>query len=660
MSNSLYGNRFIEKLVSSGYKNPTYAMAEIIDNSVDAKSKNIKIVLVEEITKEGGRSSRFISDVFFIDDGTGMNLETINGCLKFSEGSGTTNGRIGTFGVGLPNSSIFVGRRVEVFSKDKSSGNWYYVFLDLDDQATRLEAGYDKAVIKEPIFEEISLALDLKSSSTVVRWTKIRNIGARKPETVISRTSELVGRIYRYVLDEIKISFGSIVKGNNEFDIPLREVLPYDPLFLKTSKSQITELVWELGTATDSSKDRIMYSDNVPGNNEFNTKFHYQKYIAGCKKNETIRPLFQKHDNYWDLTQLIKINGCNYSYKIRASFATKSIAHPGIRNGGNTLLGKEFRNKMIGSPHFNGGNISFIRTKREIECGSYGLYSLTNEKERFWSIEIEFDSTLDKLMGLDYQKQNVAFRLVDSNEVIEIENSINLGENEQQLILFQKISQDIKECRKEMMSYLSDYAREFKNELTAAEKSVSGEVENIPEAEPAVFRALPKSEEWTNLQKEEFTNFLKGKYMSIPKDSIIKQVEKFAKGLHKTVVLYNSDETGNLFGITTIRGKKVTFINTNHVFYTNIIEPLKENKTLNVFTSAIEMLICSYAYEMDLMTTDDPNTDRLLTEYLRKTSDRLQKFITEGQVRVDTDYWKEKLATDDYSYQREMDDSEKY
>ena len=132
--------------------------------------------------------------------------------------------------------------------------------------------------------------------------------------------------------------------------------------------------------------------------------------------------------------------------------------------------------------------------------------------------------------------------------------------------------------------------------------------------------------------------------MSIPVESITQQVEKFAKGLHKTVVLYNEDETGNLFEIKTIRGKKITFINTKHVFYNNIIEPLKENKTLNIFTCAIEMLLCSYAYEMDIMVNDDNNTEALLTEYLRKISDRLQRFISEGQIRVDTQYWQDKLA----------------
>ena len=96
--------------------------------------------------------------------------------------------------------------------------------------------------------------------------------------------------------------------------------------------------------------------------------------------------------------------------------------------------------------------------------------------------------------------------------------------------------------------------------------------------------------------------------------------------------------------IKNVRGKKVTFINTKHIFYENIISPLKDNKTLNIFTSAIEMLICTYAYEMDAMIEDNARDEALLREYLRKISDRLQRFISEGQVSVDTDYWQEKLA----------------
>jgi hypothetical protein len=644
---NLYGNRFIEKLVSSGYKNPTYAIAEIIDNSVDANSKNIQIILVEELTSNGSKQTRFISDVLFIDDGTGMNIDQINGCLKFSEGAGTADNRIGTFGVGLPNSSIFVGRRVEVYSKDKKTNKWNYVFLDLDDQATRQEASYDEAkAIEEPIFDNIHLNINWAEKSTIVRWSKITNIGAQKPETVINRTEKLIGRIYRYVLDDINITFASIIKGNREYDIAPRKALAFDPLFLIEQRSQFTDIVWKLAKATDTTTPKIRYNQNVPNHDEFNTKFHYSKYIENCEEYQTIRPLFQKCDNYWELKRTLEIAGKSYTYTMKASFATKSVAHPGIREGGSTLLGQEIKNKMVGTPHFTGGNICFIRTNREVDSGSFGMYSLTSEKERFWTIEIQFDSSLDNLMGLDYQKQKVAFRLVDEEEVNSLENSVELGVNEQQLLLFRKISVDIKDCRKEIIKQLTIYANEFKNsERAAIKETEDDENEDIPEAEPAVFRALPKTgSEWSEDDIVEWTRFLKSRYMSIPEESITRQVTKFARGLHTTVVLYNSDQTGNLFEISTIRGKKVTFINTEHVFYKNIIEPLKDNKTLNIFTTAIEMLLCSYAYEMDSIINDDESTAPLLTEFLRKTSDRLQRFISNGNIYVDTQYWQSKLA----------------
>ena len=191
MGNNLYGNQFIEKLVNSGYKSPIYAMAEIIDNSVDAKAKNINITFVEEQRLEGGRNSRFISDVFFLDDGSGMNLNQINGCLRFADGAGRSNDRIGTFGIGLPNSSIYVGRRVEVYSKDITTGKWNFVYLDLDEQASRDEPGYDEAVSKKPIFTNINLDLDLNKTNTVIRWSKIKNLGSRRPRTVIDKTKKL-------------------------------------------------------------------------------------------------------------------------------------------------------------------------------------------------------------------------------------------------------------------------------------------------------------------------------------------------------------------------------------------------------------------------------------------------------------------------------------
>jgi hypothetical protein len=47
---------------------------------------------------------------------------------------------------------------------------------------------------------------------------------------------------------------------------------------------------------------------------------------------------------------------------------------------------------------------------------------------------------------------------------------------------------------------------------------------------------------------------------------------------------------------------------------------------------------------MDSIINDDESTAALLTEFLRKTSDRLQRFISNGNIHVDTQYWQSKLA----------------
>ena len=132
--------------------------------------------------------------------------------------------------------------------------------------------------------------------------------------------------------------------------------------------------------------------------------------------------------------------------------------------------------------------------------------------------------------------------------------------------------------------------------------------------------------------------------MHLSIEAIKLQVENFAAGMNKTIVLYHENPTGNLFELTTVRGKKITFINTEHIYYKNIIDPLKQNKSLNVFTIAIEMLICSYAYEMEQMIQDDGELEYILNSYLRKISDRLESFIKNGSIQVDTEYWEEHVT----------------
>ena len=141
--NTLYGPKHIEKQRSSGYKSTVYAIAEIVDNSIDAKADEIDIHFCER-TVQGNSSAerKRLSEIIVTDNGHGMSEDALNKCLTFAEGSGSDKGRIGTFGFG--NSSISVCRRVEVFSRIEG-GSWHFVYLDVDEiLASRSE--YQEAV----------------------------------------------------------------------------------------------------------------------------------------------------------------------------------------------------------------------------------------------------------------------------------------------------------------------------------------------------------------------------------------------------------------------------------------------------------------------------------------------------------------------------------
>ena len=116
--NALYGPKHIEKQRSSGYKSTVYALAEIVDNSIDAKAKKIDVHFCEKTILGHARAERKrLHEIIVTDDGCGMTPSQLNSCLVFAEGSGSESGRIGTFGMGLPNSSISVCRKVEVYSR---------------------------------------------------------------------------------------------------------------------------------------------------------------------------------------------------------------------------------------------------------------------------------------------------------------------------------------------------------------------------------------------------------------------------------------------------------------------------------------------------------------------------------------------------------------
>lgn len=117
--------RFVLKaLRHCGYTNYT-AIDDIMDNSIDAKAKDIKFDLV--------MSKGAINSLIIADDGTGMNRETLELALKLGADTGKIMSLdLGTYGAGMKTASLSIGKRLDVITKS-SEDEFLTATLDISD-----------------------------------------------------------------------------------------------------------------------------------------------------------------------------------------------------------------------------------------------------------------------------------------------------------------------------------------------------------------------------------------------------------------------------------------------------------------------------------------------------------------------------------------------
>lgn len=114
---------FIDAIRDSGYRTPAHALAELVDNSLEAGATNIRIIIRTD-DESSGRT------ITVVDDGCGMSPSTLQKALQFG-GSTRFNSRTGTgrYGMGLPCSALSQARRVDVYSWQSPSMTWW-TYLD--------------------------------------------------------------------------------------------------------------------------------------------------------------------------------------------------------------------------------------------------------------------------------------------------------------------------------------------------------------------------------------------------------------------------------------------------------------------------------------------------------------------------------------------------
>jgi hypothetical protein len=199
------------------------AYGEVVDNSLQAEAKHVKILIVYK-PKTTIHRNEPIERIAFGDDGYGMNEEILHRCLqlgyssRFNDRSG-----IGRFGVGATLAAINQCKLVEIYSRP-SGGKWLFTYFDLDEITQRRMTGIPTPEEKNPPQEFANLTGD--KMGTLVIWSKYD----RQPDDaseILTNFRTWVGRTYR-----------KFIFSGKEISVNGATVLAIDPLYVNLEKTQ--------------------------------------------------------------------------------------------------------------------------------------------------------------------------------------------------------------------------------------------------------------------------------------------------------------------------------------------------------------------------------------------------------------------------------------
>ena len=364
LDRSLFPSSFtIRALRDSRYHNTAYAIAELIDNSVEADAPQIELLCMEEYESvSSGRKA--VTEIAVLDNGVGMSARTLLDALKFGGGTRHNSPRgIGKYGMGLPTSSMSQCKRVEVWTWQEGPNSVWHSSIDADeieqgnhsvplpDQDTPIPETWRRAGSSE-IFEN--------RSGTLVVWSKLDKNQWKTANALIRNTSREVGRIHRHYINAGIHSIKALSFLKSQPDIP-EITLPFvanDPLYLMTPSSVAEP--W----------------DNEPMFIPWGIPKHYTTTTEGR-----------------EVTIEVK-----YSIVKPEALHTDTVT----QNPGDTERGRHARHNI---------GVSVVREDREIVLEVAFLReggSADNPQNRWWGCEVLFRRDCDELFGVDHNKQMTA------------------------------------------------------------------------------------------------------------------------------------------------------------------------------------------------------------------------------------------------------------
>lgn len=215
--------RLIESLRDTGYDFNS-AMADVVDNSVDAGATKISIKI--EMDREGE------IEISIADNGCGMDLETLKDAMTYGSVRNNDPKRLGKFGIGLKTASTAFCRRLSVITRPAAKAETLKAVWDLDEVSKRSDW---VVLLETPSESEIDLLdhVTAGDSGTLVLWQKVDRLLTAIPKRSTPRKE--LGKLIEKFRDHVAMVYHRFLDAEDErarnIEITLNgsAVQPWDP-----------------------------------------------------------------------------------------------------------------------------------------------------------------------------------------------------------------------------------------------------------------------------------------------------------------------------------------------------------------------------------------------------------------------------------------------
>jgi hypothetical protein len=350
----VFADAFLRGMRDIGYKNPAWALAEMVDNSFQAGATSTSIRF--GFNKDNKTETK-PDMVALCDDGNGMIPEMLSFAVRWggTDREGDRHG-FGRYGYGLPSAAVSLACRYTVYSK-APGGDWHAVTID--------------------IAELSALAGDLQATEA-----KLTPVRAEPPKWVLRGSNE-------DKLDLTKTKSGTVVILE---DLDRLRTMGG---WIKASTLE-SKLLQALG---------VIYRHWLPGH----------RLVINGTLTQAVDPLFlMEHARFYDETpiraqavdartfEVEMSNGVKGRVSIRASVMPPNFqwVDPDHLNTQGAKPNKRFDIMK----DYN--NLLICRERRQIDCIAPKWTAFQNN-ERNIKIEIDFDPQLDEFFGITTSKQQI-------------------------------------------------------------------------------------------------------------------------------------------------------------------------------------------------------------------------------------------------------------